>query len=58
MAIVSDYTDNHVTKLPCRTSALTRELWVHEVLTGNPRRAHFTTHPQTLSLNHLPTSST
>lgn len=38
MGIISDYIDNHITKIPCRTLALTGELWVQDVLTGNPRR--------------------
>ena len=28
MALTSDYIDNHVIKSPCRTLALTGELWV------------------------------
>lgn len=38
IGIISDYIDKHVTKIPCRTLALTGELWVQDVLAGNPRR--------------------
>lgn len=37
MALISDYIDNHVTKIP-RTLTLTGELWVQDILTGNPLR--------------------
>lgn len=36
MSMISDYIDNHVTKVPYRALALTGESWVQDVLTGNP----------------------
>ena len=38
MSIVSEYINNYLEKIPCRTLALTKELWVHNILAENPRQ--------------------